>query len=313
MPVQRKNPKRPKGRITDQQRVFLKHLLETGNRKEAAITAGVKEHRAEKQANDWLCPSKYPHLHAEYSLMIQRQNSRAEFSADELLRQIQLGAFLDYRAWFVPDVTDEGAWIITKEHYEQLPVDVARLIERAVHVYTYHPETGEPQDTGKYRVWLIDRKTMIQLTARHMLGDKLKVDQSVVQINWNEMTLTNLSAPVQDIVEERIRGAALLSLPANPSAMTRSSSMNPPASMTDSITQPSSVSHLPVDPSAPKSLEEALASIGSEESAAQASGDGPTGDRPTGDGPIGDGSSISSSEGELIKPQSILIKLPAQP
>jgi hypothetical protein len=224
MPVPKKPTKKKKGKVadarmgggaagvaptgravsfSDEQRVFINVLVETGNREEAAKAAGVDESKAKDRARDWL---KNPLVKAEYSRRVQQQNSRADFKADELLRQLQIGAFLDYRGWFKPDVRNSGGWLISKEHYEEMPADVARIIESAELVYEYDAE-GNPVETGMYRVFLIDRKTMISLCARAMLGDKMgSGDKNVTQINWHQLIMTNQQRPVEDVVEERIRG-----------------------------------------------------------------------------------------------------------
>lgn len=191
----------PRAQLRDEHRIFINVLLETGSREQAAMAAGATEDKARQTAQRYL---NLPLVKAEYSRRIQQQNSRADFKADELVRQLQIGAFLDYRGWFKPDVRNSGGWLITKEHYEELPVDVARIIESAELVYEYDAD-GNPVETGMYRVYLIDRKTMIQLCARAMLGDKMATDKNITQINWHQLIMSNAQRPVEDVVEERIR------------------------------------------------------------------------------------------------------------
>lgn len=185
---------RPKGskvvkvntNTTPQQEMFINEYLINMSIKESAEKVGISQALGSR----WLNPDISPHVYALLRRKMQAKEAIAEHTADEVLRLLQTGAFLDYRPWFKPGNVKCETWRIHNDEYLKLPVEIARLIKYAEEEIEYKDnEAGVPvaTPTGWLEVQLMDREILIAMVAKYMLGDKLDVRGTVLQINWGEL------------------------------------------------------------------------------------------------------------------------------
>jgi len=159
--------------------------------------------------------TKYPHVVAE----IERRQGRAlalvEQKGSDVLRILQVGAFLDPRPWFEPGTIDGKYWLISVENYLSLPIDVARHIKYCEKEVTYEEdEDGNvcAVPTGMLKIQLTDKETLIAICSKAMLGDKVNVSGTILQLNWADMQRKLESGetlpPISDPIEAQILSIA---------------------------------------------------------------------------------------------------------
>lgn len=191
-------------------------------------------------------------LHLKIQQLLKEKESVAQFKADDVLRLLQCGAFLDMRPWFEPGDIDGKIWKISEQRYAELPADIARLITAAEYETRFeevadtvvNPDTGEEEETGSVsvvpiktgmiKVKIVDRELMMGLVGKHMLGNKIDLTAKVLQIDWTGLSAAQTTQPVivLDPIEEKIKQ---LSAPSTP----MSTSTSPPTS-TPTLALPSS-------------------------------------------------------------------------
>lgn len=195
-------------KLSARHKVFINEWLQDMDATRAARAAGCKESCATDYGRKWLDPEYFPLVAAAAKKALERRNAIMEHKADDILRLIQVGAFLDYSLFFEPGSIAEKYWTIEESSYDLLPKEVKNIIthvERMVEWDADDEGTLIQVNTGYLKVHLIDKERMILACGKHMLGDKIQVDQRVMTIDWNQLLTKSTNPEVIDIVEERIR------------------------------------------------------------------------------------------------------------
>lgn len=220
--------------VTPRQKRFVDEYVIDLNKKEAAIRAGISPSKAAWQGCQWTDPKKFPLVCLAIKRALALKESVAQYKADDVLRLLQTGAFLDPRPWFDPHSLKEESWRITKENYDKLPVEIIRLIKFAepeIEFVVPDPPSitsDDPEDSDEYLeskmmampepkavptgwllVQLVDKEQMLAMLAKHMLGEKINTNGMSVQINWNDLRKPTViqvinNDPVDDPIEAEI-------------------------------------------------------------------------------------------------------------
>jgi hypothetical protein len=177
------------GAFSERERLFIQfHGVEGKERTESARLAGYGNPSV--MACRLLDPTKNPKVCLAVQQERDKHSSVQKFSADDVLRVLQVGAFLDPRPFFLPGSIDGQYWTISEEDYQKLPLDIARHVKYAEREVTYVEDnegvvTAKP--TGILKVKLTDKEALISVCSKAMLGEKVNVSGHIMQLNWADL------------------------------------------------------------------------------------------------------------------------------
>lgn len=216
------------GVLTPMQKRFVEEYIIDLDKKKAAERAGIPAKSAAAVGCRWTNAKAYPAVALAIKRALDQKSLLAQYKADDVLRYLQTGAFLDPRPWFKPGSVQEETWKIKEEDYEKLPVEIVRLIKHAEQEMVYKiPDdidpnkedltddeisrisNPEPVPTGWLLVQLVNKEQLLALVAKHMLSDSINTNGMQIQINWNDMrkpttvSITN-TAKEEDPIEAEI-------------------------------------------------------------------------------------------------------------
>jgi hypothetical protein len=144
-----------------QHKVFVSEYVKHGNRKRAAMEAGVSEGSAEQMAARWLNPGKYPLVAKMAEDLLKAKEQKALLDADDSLRFVQ--TLMTFAPVDYFDCGPGGGWYITQEDVRKLPDWVKGLIER-LELTQY--EDAEGNLVCKLKVEIMSKTTAMAINSK---------------------------------------------------------------------------------------------------------------------------------------------------
>lgn len=151
--------------LTLLQEAYCREYVVDEDQRGAAVRAGYAPGSASVKASQNMAN---PLITARIDALRKERNERTLMTGADLLRYAQTALLTCFTDHFTPG--PGGRWVITRDGYQRLPVEVKRLIEE-MEVRRYHNDkTGETEETLQVR--FVSKSAMVMFLGKYMLTEK---------------------------------------------------------------------------------------------------------------------------------------------